>query len=973
MQTARLRYAARFAPLALAALAACESSTGPQEPSRRVAVGDTIAGVLRGHTVSTYSFVGEVGAEYAVFLEALVGAAALAVTDSTSQEPLGAVYDAAGGAGLATTVTGNFSRSGVLLLSIAGGVPDTTRFRFLVYRVNRSPELRAARFTVGDTVSGEVLDPIPDVDDFVATGQAGQDLVGWMEALGSPSSGGVSMIVKDPSTGASLGNAATFVGETPRRVFALQPLPGTRDFTFTVPFPRIPGYPQYTGPYRFRFYPINHAPESVSPTLPANTVVAGEAIDIAGDVDEFTFAAAAGDEFNAFVQSSSPRITTLSVLGAIEGRGLVAAEPADTAIFQHGTGRFKVVPPVGHGIRVGSEYVTDATGPYRLYLYRINRAPELVPAALTPGDTVSGESIELPGDIDDFTFSGTAGEQFNAFLQATNPSEPLGVVLSVITPGDALLAGTQSLTAGTPLLSVSTGRFTLPVDGTYRVWLDGSVGPYRFLLYHVNSQPESVAGTLAFGDSVTVEAIDVPGDVDEFAVAVAESSLANLVFELGPDATSGSISANLLRAGSGEQVAATGSYTPGSANQTGRFAIGPGSYVLRIENPPGSSPSRGSYRVMLYRFQAGPENVSDSIVMGDTINGEQLEPPGDLDRFYLYGTKGEHINIAIQGTATGTANGGFQAFLMQPSGWPLALVAGPTSGASLDDRQTLRVDLPVTGRYLLDITGASSPEQLSEHGSYRLAVSNVSTAPEQTSEALVPGDSVTTESLDGLGDWDQFTVTATPGEELGLLFESTGTGIYPLIAAFDPVTGDSLEGTVGQFQRFAGPFRVPSGGQVMIAIYEAPSVYFRMCYTPMCGDIFRFVGGYTFRVIRVNRAPETVAAAYTVGDTVRGEAIDPIGDFDEFTATGVPGETLTSFFRVTAPPSQPGSGLTPEVINPATGDTLLGRGLQILGQQFVEFGAFSVPPGGNFLIRVRGTGTFGDDITTAPYEFFIRR
>jgi hypothetical protein len=36
-------------------------------------------------------------------------------------------------------------------------------------------------------------------------------------------------------------------------------------------------------------------------------------------------------------------------------------------------------------------------------------------------------------------------------------------------------------------------------------------------------------------------------------------------------------------------------------------------------------------------------------------------------------------------------------------------------------------------------------------------------------------------------------------------------------------------------------------------------------------------------------------------------------------------------------------------------------------------GSFTVPPNGHFLIWVRGTGTFGEDITTAACEFFLKR
>ena len=124
----------------------------------------------------------------------------------------------------------------------------------------------------------------------------------------------------------------------------------------------------------------------------------------------------------------------------------------------------------------------------------------------------------------------------------------------------------------------------------------------------------------------------------------------------------------------------------------------------------------------------------------------------------------------------------------------------------------------------------------------------------------------------------------------------------------------------------------------------------------------------------VNRAPEAASPAYVVGDTVFGEAIATIGDFDEFTSSGTPGEHLDVYFRMTAPPvGEQFHGLTLEIIDPATGDTLAGWGIQYFGQQFSQITTFSVPAGGNLRIRVRGTGTFGEDITTGPYEFFLRK
>jgi hypothetical protein len=271
---------------------------------------------------------------------------------------------------------------------------------------------------------------------------------------------------------------------------------------------------------------------------------------------------------------------------------------------------------------------------------------------------------------------------------------------------------------------------------------------------------------------------------------------------------------------------------------------------------------------------------------------------------------------------------------------------------------------------MIRIQGGSSPTQRIEHGPYRFALTAVDTMPEQTGTVLVPGDSVTTESIDTPGDWDQFTVTATPGEELGLVFTSSGTISFPWITASNPTTGDSLAKTVGQFLRFAGPFRTPSGGQARVAVYE-PAWRFYECYNATCGNVFTFTGSYRFNVIRVNRAPENTSATYAIGDTAR-DAID-VGDIDEYNTTASANALLTAYIRLTAPPAPSGKGLTLEIINPVTGDTLAGKGVQVFGQsQLVPVGSFYVPSGGNFLIRVRGSGTFGDDIITAPYEMVVK-
>jgi len=373
----------------------------------------------------------------------------------------------------------------------------------------------------------------------------------------------------------------------------------------------------------------------------------------------------------------------------------------------------------------------------------------------------------------------------------------------------------------------------------------------------------------------------------------------------------------------------------------------------------------------MYPSKPTPESRSENTAIGDTTDGELIDRPGDVDVFYFNGVKGQHVNFALQGTSDSSSNAGYTAMLYQPNnlmGW----VSTPTSSSTLGSQQTTRLDLPATGRYTIRVSGGSSPTQRIEHGPYRFALTAVDTMPEHVGTALVPGDSVTDELIDTRGDWDQFTLTGTPGEELGFVFQSSGTNSFPFIVAFNPATGDTLARTVGQFTRFAGPFRVPSGGQTKVAVYE-PALRFYECYDATCGNVFTFTGSYRFSIIHVNRAPERASATYVIGDTARDSI--SVGDIDEYTASATPGSALTAYLRLTAPPVNGGNGygLTLEIINPVTGDTLAGKGTEIFGQtQLYPVGTFTVPAGGQFLIRVRGSGTFGDDIITAPYEMQVK-
>ena len=938
----------------------CESPFAPQGEGERVPLGQVVVQDVAATAERTYTFAVVAGRPYAVFLEAAQGVVWLSVVDSASQRTVAAVTATQGFAPLMQNATPNFTpdSAAVYQIRVKSAVSGAAaQFRFLVYPVQLNPEDRSAMFAIGDTVTGEAIDPVADVDGFLVQGRAGERVVAVLDPLAPSASGGLTLDVLDPASMTRLGGMAAYAGRAPSGTTGRLLLPATRWYEFRVS--GADGYQRYVGLYRFWSYAIDPAPEHIPAEVSVATEVAGEAIDRAGDIDEFTFPTAAGAEYDALLVAPRPFRLTVAA-GTDTAVAAVTASPGAT--HTPATGRFTLRTADSATLRVSGGPAIADTGAYRFVLYPIDRRPEHVSATLVPGDTVTGEAVDVPGDIDEFTFSADTGRQFNVFFQALGPSPNVTERLDLV--------GAEWLdvvsTGG------DTGQFTGRFSGlrTVRVlgWDDTSdlhVGPYRLCLYAIDPRPEHVAGTLALDDSLSGEALDVPGDVDEFHVAVPDSTLVSLLIQLGPDASAGTVGAELIDAVSSRPVAGVLADAPNAYGFTRGVAVAPGPYTLRVAAVNDRSAFHGSYRLWLYHFGLGPESVRDTIAVGDTVGGEAIDVPGDEDDFYFYGTTGEHIDVALQGMAV-PSSAGFSTALFTPIPYlePFRF-SSPASSPSLTDRESLRLDLPATGYYRL-VVGAGGPPD-SARGPYRFAVLPFSTAPEHVSANLVPGDSVIAEQIDALDDWDEYNVTATPGQELGIIFQSPTSANWPVVLAWDSATGDTLASVVGQYRRLAGPFYVPASGRVKVAAFTQRGIWHQGC----CG--YGFVGPYRVDVVAINRAPENVPTTYVVGDTVRGEAISPLGDIDEFTSSATPGATLRVWFRLTAHPVPAGGLISFGIMDPATGSVIFGKGLSFTGAT-PDYGAgssFVVPPSGTYLIRVWGQGWYSNEVATAPYEFVI--
>ena len=972
--------------LAGAVLVSCEKSPfEPRGEGERVPIGVAIEGQVRTDSVRWYSFAGRPNQPVVIFLEALHGDISLIVFDSTHGFTTANNSAFAGGPALEENPSNTFelTADAVYRISVRAISSGTARFRFKVYAINTSAERVPDVFSFGDTVNGETIDPMIDLDLFHAYGVAGQEIVAVVEAQGPAGSGAVFLHVLSESGNNVIGTAFA-IADTANRTTGRIRLTGTRDYPFVFGSITSNQYPRYRGPYRFSTYVIDRAPEHRAAAIAFNTEIGNERIDRAGDVDEFTFVGTAGTEFNAFVQGRGRTFQLEVARQGGESFALATSQASDTGLFERATNRFRVTQAGTHVVRLTGTNPTEVadTGAYRIYLYRIDPRPERVPSTIASGDTVAGEDIGLPGDVDEFTFSGVAGAEYNVFVQAQSGSSDSRLQVEVVDAAGTTLRRVESYGNDTSLLQRVTGRFALPSTGVYRTRVSGVDGfgmpyyrgAYRVSLYQVDRRPESQPVALALGDSLSGEAIDMPGDVDEFTVTISDSSGAHLAVAIESTTVAGGMIAQFVNATTGQVIATAGAPQLPLRGSAGALRVGPGNYLVRVWTSTyeyDQSTFRGGYRIWLYRFAFGPEVAADTFAIGDTVSGESIEPWGDSDQFHFYGLRGQHVNIMVQGLSPPASNGWYEFSVWPPPGAPGygLFINTETSAGALEDHQTTRLDLPASGWYTVQVHGGSAG--FAGFGPYRFVVQLLDPGPEHVGDTLAAGDSVVSEPIDAPGDWDEFTVLGSPGRTMSLLFDSdVFTGLY--LQVFDPVTHDTLAWQPNQFRRIVGPFLMPASGQVRVAVSQ-PAGFFRLCYDSTCGGVFSAAGPYAFHVIAVNRAPENVPTAIAVGDTIRGETISPVGDIDEFTSTATPGEQLRLLARLPTGASSGDSAIVVEAIDPATGTSLAGSNAATWGDTFWEVGTFTAPASGTFLVRTRVYGEWGYGVGVTTYEFLVKR
>ncbi len=485
--------ARRKAVILVVSLAACgDSPFEPRGRGERVPIDQVIDDQITDSVARRYSFEAAADGEYAVFLKSFEGFVVLSVEDSVGRRCAVGVQASPGTVPLEENptppcVTPN---GGVELISVHVFGSRTARYQFKVFPVNRRPESADSQLALGDTVTGEGIDPVVDADVFYAHGDSGQTVTAIIESLGGASSGGLILFVEDPDTIMWLGYARG-AGADPLFTSGPLRLPGTKDYRFVVRGEATYNRPRHRGAYRFWTHVVRRQPEHLPPALVANAPYLGERIDYPNDVDEFTFQDTVGAEFNAFLESGRHFVIQVVPPGSNEAmKGRVDADD-DTALFHHGTGPFQLTDTGTYKIRVqaptGLPWAVADTGPYRFMLYRIDRRPEHGSATVQVGDTVSNELIEPGGDIDEFTLVGTPDDHLVVWFRLVANPIPEGVymALEVIGPNGELLGRTFTEQARDFIQGIA---ITIPATGSLRIrvgqfaGVEAATAPYEFYI-----------------------------------------------------------------------------------------------------------------------------------------------------------------------------------------------------------------------------------------------------------------------------------------------------------------------------------------------------------------------------------------------------------------------------------------------------------------------------------------------------------
>jgi hypothetical protein len=724
---------------------------------------------------------------------------------------------------------------------------------------------------------------------------------------------------------------------------------------------RVVAYPG-TGGGRFVLRPtlVEPAPEHASASIQPNDTIAGEALDSPADVDDFTFTGTKGQTINLFLQSLGGPTRRISAYlynddaptSPPGGPPLpplpvttVSTTAPTTDLESAASGRWVLTSGGHYRVRILSSSSTTGADvsavPYRFQVYVIDSLPEHASPQLTPGDTVT-ESIDHVGDIDSYTISAAPGTLLNVFLEAEPPA-PNNITAVVGNPPSPLALA--RVNGGTKLLDTPSGTFVVPKTGTVTVHIDGPStgalyrGAYRLFVYQPNLAPETGSAALSLTATPVSGTIDLYGDIDEYTFTVTHPQ----VIALRVDTVTYAAHPNMMVVND-----TTGANVLDSRHVELRSSeILPGAYRLRVGyEVSGQSTYRGPYRFVLASPDTLPEVVPATIGANETISAETSAWPDDIDRFVFTASAPDTIVFSLTRPPNDQWQRSFRV---------IDLASGATLvGFGADVNQLARIDMPAAARYEVEVEGGDTKWEPGSSAPYSVSAQRVSAAPEHRAASIAIGDTIR-DSLDYYGDIDDYTLTGTPGQEINL------SGAWPAgftraslrMTLTDPATGASLAAIdASPIAVWSATTRIPAGGQIRVRVCAGQNCVLPVCSFSCAGEPHPLIG-YWFVVNQIDRAPEKLPATFTLGDSIKGEAVDFPGDVDEFTFAGSANQKISVGFQYYTDGTAGLYGLQLEIVDLTTSAVLTTVTTPVAALDDPNLPTITLPHDGTYLVRIQ--------------------
>lgn len=580
-------------------------------------------------------------------------------------------------------------------------------------------------------------------------------------------------------------------------------------------------------------------------------------------------------------------------------------------------------------------------------------APELRDKSFTIGDTVSGENLAPGTDVDEFSFTGRRGDELIAYLQAQDST--VGLIRLIITGPEIELGPVVLLSTatGSELESLASFRFVIPQDGEYGVRISSPlnggqihyVGKYRFQLRKIDRRPESAAVAALIGDTLASEAIDYIGDIDEYTFFGRVDETYNVfiqraTFEPG---TGLEVEVPDIVAPSGLPYARTAIQPTDSAlleRGVGRFRLTKDGEVTVRVMAATTGRSRGTYRLFVHKYNAQPESASPVVAFGATVTAERIEVPGDEDAFSisLQGSSRAAIRLRIDTRSVWARAGlnGVTAVLAPRNGGPA--IGGTSYFGGIPDVAVSGSFVLPSGDWVLRVQGTETAYR-GYRGVYEVSLYEILETPEGRPSTVAIGDSAT-EAIQPLGDIDEYTLTAAQGDHIEVTFSVLGPPAGSTLVLAVNAAGAGTLGATGSAAVAQTPVTT-STSRVTLAVPGPYSI--RVSGANVANSIES--GPYRFSVRRFPATPESHASLISLGADILDEALDYLGDVDQFILSGAPGSTASVYLTAGAT----AQSVMVEVLDPVT-QALLARTQSYVARETA--GPFAFPSGGAVIVRV---------------------